>query len=135
VAAGTAGNVTTATGHADLGAVLAALADPTRRVLLDALAESGQASATSLADRLPVSRQAVVKHLQVLDGAGLVEGRRAGREVLYLVCPEPLAASAKWLASLAAVWDRRLAAVKRRAEAQPVGQGSSRTSGQRRARR
>jgi DNA-binding transcriptional ArsR family regulator len=102
-----------------VGAVLAALADPTRRLLLDALAELGRASATTLGARLPVSRQAVVKHLQILEAAGLVEGRRAGREVLYAVCCQPLDASARWLDNLSARWDRRLEALKRAAEADP----------------
>lgn len=97
-------------------AVLAALADPTRRLLLDALAQAGRASATTLATRLPVSRQAVVKHLRVLQDADLVSGSRAGREVLYRVCPRRLDASARWLLDLAAAWDRRLAALKRAAE-------------------
>ncbi|MDN3351510.1 metalloregulator ArsR/SmtB family transcription factor [Actinomadura sp. DC4] len=103
----------------DVGAVLLAMADPTRRLLLDALAEEGTASATRLAGRLPVSRQAVVKHLRVLEGAGLVSGARAGREVRYEVRPEPLDASARWMANLAATWDRRLVALKRAAEAPP----------------
>lgn len=97
-------------------AVLAALADPTRRRLLDVLAQQGQASATALAGRLPVSRQAVVKHLRVLEGADLVSGVRAGREVLYRVRPRGLDASARWMADLAATWDRRLAALKHAAE-------------------
>jgi DNA-binding transcriptional ArsR family regulator len=104
-------------GSEQVAGVLAALADPTRRQLLDALADAGRASATALAGRLPVSRQAVVKHLQVLETAGLVEAARAGREVLYSVRPEPLDASARWLADLSAAWDRRLAAIKRAAEA------------------
>ena len=104
----------------EVGDVLAALADPTRRALLDVLADAGQASATVLAARLPVSRQAVVKHLQVLEAAGLVTGARAGREVRYAVRPEPLDAAARRLAALAAGWDRRLLAVKRAAEAPPA---------------
>lgn len=107
----------------DPGPVLGALADPTRRRLLEALAEAGQASATTLADRLPVSRQAVVKHLHVLEQAGLVAGGRSGREVLYRVRPDPLDASARWLDDLAATWDRRLAAIKRAAEASPADEG------------
>jgi DNA-binding transcriptional ArsR family regulator len=106
---------------ASIGAVFVALADPTRRQLLDALGEVGQASATTLAARLPVSRQAVVKHLNVLDDAGLVAGARAGREVLYQVRPERLDASARWLADRAAAWDRRLDAFKRSAEGRPDG--------------
>ncbi len=102
-----------------IGDVLAALADPTRRHLLDVLADAGQASATTLAARLPVSRQAVVKHLQVLEAAGLVTGARAGREVRYAVRPDPLDATARRLAALAATWDRRIAALKRTAESPP----------------
>jgi DNA-binding transcriptional ArsR family regulator len=104
-----------------IGPVLAALADPTRRQLLEALAGEGQASATRLASRLPVSRQAVVKHLRVLEDTGLVTGARAGREVLYHVRPGPLDASAAWLANLAAAWDRRLATLKHSAEAAASG--------------
>ncbi|CAN5320582.1 metalloregulator ArsR/SmtB family transcription factor [soil metagenome] len=100
-----------------VGVVLAAVADSTRRQLLGVLVDAGRASATTLADRLPVSRQAVTKHLRVLEGAGLVIGVRAGREVLYAVRSDPLDASARWLADLSAAWDRRLDAVKRAAEA------------------
>lgn len=100
----------------DIGPVLAALADPTRRQLLGALAEEGQASASRLATRLPVSRQAVVKHLQLLEHAGLVSGGRSGREVLYQVQTDSLEASARWMVDLAATWDRRLNALKRAAE-------------------
>ncbi|MFD9125571.1 ArsR/SmtB family transcription factor [Kitasatospora sp. NPDC059571] len=89
------------------GAVLAALADPTRRHLLDLVAAGGEATATTLAERLPVSRQAVVKHLTVLDGAGLVTGRRAGREVRYTVRPATLEATARWMSALAADWGRQ----------------------------
>jgi DNA-binding transcriptional ArsR family regulator len=103
-----------AAGEAD--EVFVALADPTRRQLLDMLAACGEASATTLAATLPVSRQAVVKHLAVLDRAGLVHGLRRGREVRYSVRPERLDATARWLASLAAEWDARLAAIKRLAE-------------------
>lgn len=97
--------------------VLAALADPTRRRLLDLLAARGAASATELAGDLPVTRQAVVKHLAVLDTAGLVTGSRQGREVRYEVRPAALDATARWMASLAADWDRRLARIKVVAEA------------------
>lgn len=100
-----------------VGLVLAALADPTRRQLLDVLVDAGRASATTLAGRLPVSRQAVVKHLRVLQTSGLVHGTRAGREVLYSPRPDSLDASARWLAELSAAWDRRLNAIKRAAEA------------------
>lgn len=104
-----------ATGGVD--SVFAALADPTRRQLLGLLGAEGELTATTLAERLPVSRQAVVKHLAVLDAAGLVAGRRAGREVRYLVQPAALTATARWMAALAVDWDRRLATIKRLAEA------------------
>jgi len=104
------------TGAEAVDSVLLALADPTRRQLLDLLAAQGEASATTLAERLPVTRQAVVKHLTVLDAAGLVSGSRAGREVRYTVRPAALDATARWMAALAVDWDRRLANIKRIAE-------------------
>lgn len=96
--------------------VIGALADPTRRLLLDLLAARGEATATTLAEGVPVSRQAVVKHLAVLEAAGLVTGGRVGREVRYAVRPAALDATARWMAALATDWDRRLARVKRLAE-------------------
>jgi DNA-binding transcriptional ArsR family regulator len=96
--------------------VFAALADPTRWRVLNLLAERGEGTATSLAGELPVSRVAVVKHLAVLDRAGLVEGRREGREVRYTVRTEPLGETARWMAGIASLWDTRLAAIKRMAE-------------------
>ncbi|KAB2340636.1 ArsR/SmtB family transcription factor [Actinomadura rudentiformis] len=104
-------------GAGEVDDILAALADPTRRRLLDVLSAQGEASATTLAERLPVSRQAIVKHLAVLDAAGLVSGRRVGREVRYTVQPAALTATARWMAALANDWDRRLARIKRLAEA------------------
>ncbi|APU14158.1 MULTISPECIES: ArsR/SmtB family transcription factor [Actinoalloteichus] len=95
---------------------LAALADPTRRRILDELAALGEASATALAAPLPVSRQAVVQHLAVLERAGLVSGRRQGREVRFSVRSEALTSTASWLTRLAERWDGRLAAIKRLAE-------------------
>jgi DNA-binding transcriptional ArsR family regulator len=108
---------TAAAATAAADSVFAALADPTRRQLLELLAEQGQATATTLAARVPVTRQAVVKHLAVLDSAGLVSGRRTGREVRFSVRPEALDATARWMAALAAEWDRRLATIKLVAEA------------------
>lgn len=96
--------------------VFAALADPMRRRILDAIAGHGDATATVLAAELPVTRQAIVKHLAVLDQAGLVAGRRAGREMRYAVRPERLIAAARWMDRVAAQWDARLGAIKRLAE-------------------
>lgn len=62
--------------------------------------------------RLPVSRQAVVKHLAVLEAAGLAEGTREGRRVVYRLTPGPFAAAARWMGDVGAAWDRRLAALR-----------------------
>jgi DNA-binding transcriptional ArsR family regulator len=110
---------------AEHGELFAALSDPTRRQVLDLLAARGEGSASGLAAAMPVSRPAVVKHLTVLDRAGLVESRRRGREVLYSVRPEPLEAAARWMTGLAADWDRRLAALKRLAEQTNVKEEAS----------
>jgi DNA-binding transcriptional ArsR family regulator len=101
--------------------VIDALADPMRRRILDELARLGEATATLLAGALPVSRQAVVKHLAVLDTAGLVLGRRAGRERRYQVRPAALHETARWLDQVAEQWDRRLRAVRRFTEDRPPG--------------
>jgi ArsR family transcriptional regulator, cadmium/lead-responsive transcriptional repressor len=97
-------------------ALWAAVADPTRRRVLDALLERGEATTTTLAGGLPVTRQAVAKHLAVLDRVGLVAGERRGREVRYAVRPERLDDAAEALARVAAQWDKRLARIKRLAE-------------------
>ena len=106
----------------DPGPVFAALADPTRRAILERVAATGDATPTALAADLPVTRQAVAKHLAVLDRAGLVEGRRRGREVRYAVRPERLDAAARSMAEVAAAWDTRLHAIKRIAEAAAAAQ-------------
>lgn len=92
--------------------VLVALADPIRRHILDRLAAEGPATATRLAADLPVSRQAVIKHLVMLDRAGLVSVQRRGREMRYRIHPQPLDEAAAWLAALAATWEQRLAAAR-----------------------
>ena len=107
------------------GEDFAALADPTRWRVLDLLAARGEGTATTLATELPVSRVAVVKHLAVLDRAGLVEGRRRGREVRYTVRPERLDSTARWMAGIAEQWDARLAAIKRLAEAGAEGRSEA----------
>ncbi len=95
----------------------AAVGEPGRRRLLDVLLARGEASATTLAGELPFTRQAVAKHLAVLERAGLVEARRHGREVRYRVRPERLDAAAGQMATVAARWESRLRAIKRLAEA------------------
>ncbi|MGI8880710.1 MAG: ArsR/SmtB family transcription factor [Jatrophihabitans sp.] len=102
---------------ATIDRVLVALADPTRRAVLDDLGRRRSSSATELAERLPVSRQAVLKHLGVLRDARLVSSAKSGREVLFEVRTEQLVQTAAWMTSLAAAWDDRLGDLKRRAEA------------------
>jgi DNA-binding transcriptional ArsR family regulator len=88
--------------------VFAALADPTRRRVMLSLSERGPATATRLARDLPVTRQAVAKHLAALQEAGLVAGERVGREHRYRLTPAPLADAVSWMASVGARWDERL---------------------------
>ena len=95
-----------------------AVADPSRRKVLDLILAHGEATPTTLAAELPFTRQAVTKHLAVLARAGLVQGHRHGREVRYTVHPERLEAAAQAMAAAAARWDRRLNAIKRLAEEQ-----------------
>lgn len=100
----------------EYGDVFAALADPSRRIVLERLALAGGGTATTIAKGLPISRQAVVKHLAHLDRARLVQARRSGREVRYSVQPGRLAATAQGIEAIAAGWDRTLAQLKRIAE-------------------
>lgn len=95
----------------DQQAVFAALADPTRRDVLRAVAAGEASTATELAARLPVSRQAVAKHLAQLERAHLVDGRRAGRETRFQATPGPLADAIGWMTEVGAQWESRLAAL------------------------
>ena len=93
--------------------VFAALGDPTRRWIVEQLSAAGPRSATELAAELPISRQAVVKHLAALADAGLVDSARDGRDVRYHLQPEPLSGAAAWVAEVGAQWDDRLARLQR----------------------
>ena len=95
------------------GRVFDALADPNRRYVLEVLAGRETATATELAAELPVTRQAVAKHLAALRDAGLVESHRAGRETLYGLTPAPLGEAMDWMAGVGAEWDARLSALRR----------------------
>ena len=94
---------------------LAALADETRWSVLVALGQ-GAASASALASRLPVSRQAIAKHLSILEAAGLVEPVKVGREVRYEALGSRLRDTAKTLESIGRDWEARLLEIKRIAE-------------------
>lgn len=93
-------------------AVFAALSDPTRRQVLQEISALGSATATELAEDLPVSRQAIVKHLNSLASAGLVSASKTGREVRYVVTPQPLAEAMEWMMGVGAPWDERLARLR-----------------------
>jgi DNA-binding transcriptional ArsR family regulator len=93
--------------------VFEALADPNRRFLLEELGRRDGATATELAAELPVTRQAVSKHLSVLADAGLVERERVGRETRYRSTPEPLEEAIAWIARVGGEWDGRLARLRR----------------------
>ena len=93
------------------GLVFGALSDPTRRQLLAAIAKQPDATATELAAELPISRQAVLKHLTALADAGLLDRERSGREVRYRMTPEPLSDAVTWMADVGGQWDERLRAL------------------------
>lgn len=97
-------------------ALWAAIGDPTRRRVVDVLLERGEATATALSQQLPVTRQAIAKHLTVLRRVGLVDDRREGREVIFAVRPQRLDEASQAMAAVAAGWDQRLDAIKRLAE-------------------
>jgi ArsR family transcriptional regulator, cadmium/lead-responsive transcriptional repressor len=98
-------------------ALWSAIADPSRRRVLDLLVSKGDVSASWLAGRVPFSRQAVSKHLVVLEHAGLISRRKQGREVLYQVDADRLDQATRAMVDVAAQWDGRLSAIKRIAEA------------------
>ena len=98
----------------NIGAVFAALADPTRRQVVRSLSRQPDLTASRLAGELPMTRQAVTKHLVALDRAGLVSARREGRETRYTLTPAPLADAMRWMDDVGAEWDARLAKLAER---------------------
>lgn len=99
--------------------VFEVVADPTRRAILDRLRVSGPLSVREVGAPLPMTRQAVTKHLDALARAGLVRVRREGRERLHELDPEPLKEIDDWLAPYAAEWDERLARLRAYLEEEP----------------
>ncbi len=92
-----------------VGNVFFALADDTRRHVLERLGDGSTVTPNALAAQLPVTRQAVAKHLAVLQAAGLVTKSRAGRETRYRLQPQRLTDAAAWIAAVGGQWDERLA--------------------------
>ena len=97
----------------DIDVVFDALADPTRRFLLERLSTGQTVTASAMAGELPMSRQAVAKHLALLDRAGLVAAERIGREVRYGFCAQPLLDATRWMAEVGDAWDGRLGKLAR----------------------
>ena len=92
--------------------VFGALADPTRRNLLAKLAGNSPRTATQLAKEYPITRQGVLKHLGILEDAGLVAVQKRGREKLYTFSQEPLTELEQWIQEISAMWDERLLRLK-----------------------
>ena len=99
--------------------LFAALADPMRRSLLSNLAESSPRTATQLAADYPITRQGVLKHLTILEAAGLVAVAQRGREKCYSLTPEPLGELDQWIKEIGAKWDARLLRLKALIEDEP----------------
>src|SRR4051794_7532687 len=96
--------------------VFEALADPTRRAMIEALSDDGPTTLSDLTRRFPVTRQAVAKHLSVLQGAGLVDSSGPVRGRMYSFTPQPLTDAMTWIVDVGAGWDERLARLKRQVE-------------------
>ena len=105
----------------DQQAIFTALADPMRRKLLVNLAENSPKTATQLAKEYPITRQGILKHLDILEGAGLVAVYQPGREKRYTLTPEPLSELDQWIKELTAKWDERLLRLKTFLENEDVG--------------
>jgi DNA-binding transcriptional ArsR family regulator len=101
--------------------VFAALADPMRRSLLVNLAENSPRTATQLAQEYPITRQGILKHLNILEEAGLVAAHQKGREKRYSLTPEPLTELEQWIKDLESLWDKRLLRLKTLLENEEAG--------------
>ena len=102
--------------------IFAALADPLRRSLLVNLAENSPRTATQLAQEYPITRQGILKHLNVLADAGLVAVHQKGREKRYVLTPEPLSELDQFVKEISARWDERLLRLKAFLENEESGQ-------------
>src|SRR4051794_4039659 len=99
--------------HRHVDGVFGALADPTRRRVVETLARGGTVTASGLAEQLPITRQAIAKHLSALHGAELVTATRVGRETRYELRPQPLDEAAEWIQTVSEEWDDGLDALRR----------------------
>ncbi len=109
-------SATTPESQPAIGSVFGALSDPTRRRVIELLSERQSVTASGLAQELPMTRQAIAKHMTTLVQAGLVSSAHQGRETHYRLTPEPLTGAMSWMASAGAHWDARLARLAGRLE-------------------
>jgi DNA-binding transcriptional ArsR family regulator len=107
--------------HRQIDSVFGALADPTRRRVVETLARGGTVTASGLAEQLPITRQAVAKHLSAMRGADLVTSKKVGRETHYELRPKPLDDAVDWIQAVSAEWDGRLDALRRSVEKRGTG--------------
>jgi len=103
--------------------VFSALSDPTRRAVIRALSERGPQTLSELASELPVTRQAVAKHLATLEGAGLVEASGETRRRAYRLTPGPLSDAMDWIVVVGAEWDERLERLRRHVDGRETAPG------------
>ena len=96
----------------NIGAVFAALADPTRRQVVRSLSRQPDMTASRLAGELPMTRQAVTKHLEALEEAGLVASDARGRGARFRLTPRPMTEAMRWMADVGGEWDERLEALR-----------------------
>jgi len=100
----------------EVAALFAALGEPTRLSLVERLGDGQSRSISAIARGLPISRQALTKHLKVLEAAGMASSGRSGRETVYRIDPGGLLAAERWIADVSAQWDRAIDRLKRHVE-------------------
>jgi DNA-binding transcriptional ArsR family regulator len=100
----------------ELAQLFAALGEPTRLGLVDRLRDGSEQSIATMATGLPISRQALTKHLKVLEAAGIANSRRLGRETVYRIDPAGLVAGERWIANVSGQWDNAIDRLKKHVE-------------------
>ena len=100
----------------ELAQLFAALGEPTRLSVIDRLRDGSEHSIASIATGLPISRQALTKHLKVLETAGIANSRRLGRETVYRIDPSGLVAAERWIGDVSSQWDGAIDRLKKHVE-------------------
>ena len=101
----------------ELAQLFAALGEPTRLAVVERLRDGSEQSIASIATGVPISRQALTKHLKVLEAAGIANSRRLGRQSVYRIDPAGLVAAERWIAHVSTQWDRAIDRLKKHVEA------------------